>query len=275
MIAKELWEARWKLLIGLLLFVIVVGNLIPYEVILRDALSSPPTVGPDGSPLPEEFIIPMNAVEYALSEMWLSYGVSGGWVMLMLAAFLGFSLVSGEVSRNSIFLLIAKPVSRTRLLLTKYVVAAGILLAVAILGVLGLVASAGLKDYPLDILSITGLILSTALLWLGSMSALGLAILVSIIFRDVIASAVATPLAFALVFFFPGAIVSYFVEVYGGPRSPEAAGQMFEKLTLPFYWASEDLFMGESLAATSFLVCAIATAVPLLVALWLFNRKAY
>lgn len=274
MIAKELRDGWWKALIGIFLFVNAVINLIPYEIILRDA-SGAPTVGPDGLPMPEEFTVPIDPVEYAMQEMWFSFGVNGAWIMGILATFFGFSLVSGEVSRGSIFLLLARPVSRKRLLFEKYGVGAGALLAVATLGTLGLVVSAGLKGYPLDALSVPGLVLSTVLLWLGSLFVLGLAALVSVIFRDVVASAIATPVALALIIFFPGALVSSLVQIYGGPRAPEAEDQMFEKLTLPFYWSNENLFMGENLAATNFLVCAIAAALPLLAALWVFNRKAY
>lgn len=272
MVAKELRDGWWKFAIGVLLFAIVVANLLPYEVILQDTLN-PPLVGPDGSPIPEEFTEPTNPVEYALSEMWFSYGFSGTWIMFTLATFLGFSIVSGEASRSSIFLLLARPVSRTRMLLTKYGVLAGGLLAVFALGALGLIVSAGLKGYPLGELSVAGLFLSVTLLWLGSLSVLGLATLASVVFRDVIASAIATPLVLVLIFFLPGIFVSYFSQEVA--RSAEAAGQWGEKLLLPIYWTSESLFMGESLAATNFLVCAIAAGIPLLAALWLFNRKAY
>lgn len=271
MIAKELRDGWWKFLIGVLLFAVMVANLLPYEVILQD-FSNPPTVGPDGSPMPAEFTVPIDPAGYAVQEMWSSYGPSGMWIMMFLATILGFSLISGEVSRGSIFLLLSNPVSRTRILSTKYGFAAGGLLAVAMLGAFGLILSASLKGYPLGALSIVGLILSVVLLWLGSLSVLGVAALVSVAFRDVISSAIATPLSLVLVFLFPMLSASYFLDV---PNSPEFAGQTGENLLLPLYWFSESLFVGESLAATSFLVCAVAALVPLLAALWLFERKAY
>lgn len=278
MIAKELRGIWWKALIGVFLFVTVVINLIPYEIILRDA-SGAPTVGPDGLPLPEEFTEPIDPVEYAMQEMSFLYGVNGAWIVAILATFLGFSLVSGEVSRGSIFLLLARPITRSRILLTKYLVNAGTLLAVAALGALGLVLSAFLKEYPLGALSVAGFVLSTMLLWLGSLFVLSLAVLVSVVFRDVIVSAIATPFSLALALFFPVFLPEPFVSrifrLSEAPVSPDAAERSGEVLILPIYWYDESLFVGESLAATNFLVCAIAAAVPLLVALWLFDRKAY
>lgn len=213
--------------------------------------------------------MPTDPVEYALLEMWVSFGLNGAWIMGILATFLGFGLVSGEASHGSIFLLLARPIDRTRILLTKYVIGAGLLFVVAVMGALGLVFFAGLKEYPLDTLSVVGLALSAALLWLGSLSVLGLATLTSVVFRDVIASAIATPLSLFLLFFLPGALLSYSIQ------KPEPSAQMVERSSLPFYWVSEDLFMGRSLSLTNFAVCTVAAALPLLVGLWLFNRKAY
>ena len=214
-------------------------------------------------------------VEYALSEMWFPFAVSYPWIMTFLAAALGFSLVSREVNRGTLFLMLAKPVSRGRMLLTKYGVCAGALMAVIVLGVLGLVISAGLNEYPLGAMSAVGLVLSTALVWLGSLFVLGLATLVSVVFRDVVASAVATPLFLVLVLFSPGLFVSYLVQYWDWFLKIENPGQAGEQFMLPLYWANQSLFAGESLAATNFLVCAIAAAIPLLAAFWIFNRKAY
>lgn len=183
--------------------------------------------------------------------------------------------LSLTVPQGSIFLLLAKPVSRTRMLLTKYGVGAGTLLAIAVLGALGLIVSASLKGYPLDTLNVMVLVLSATLLWLGSLSVLGVATLASVVFRDVIASAVATPLALVPIFFIPAPFVSYFLQLLGGTRSPNVSGELAEKPVLPLYWTSESLFVGESLAVTNFPVCTIAAALPLLAAFWIFNRKAY
>lgn len=270
MIFKELREGWWKFGIGVLLFVFVAGSLFPYEEILQKA-SNPPMVGVGSgiSPVPGELGMPGGPVKYALLEMWFSYGLNGAWIMGILATFLGFSMVSGEVSRGTLFLLLARPLARSRMLLTKYGVSAGILLGVSVLGALGMVVFAGLKGYPLDALSVAGLALSATLLWLGSLSVLGLATLASVIFRDVVASAVATPLTLFLLFFLPGALLSYFIQ------KPEPSARVSESLSLPFYWVSEDLFLGKNLAATNFLVCIVAAALPILVALWIFDRKAY
>lgn len=278
MIAKELRDGWWKAAIGIALFALVLDSLFTYETILQEA-SSPSNVWNDGSPAPEEFGMPTDPVEYALSEMWFAFGLNGAWIMGILATFFGFNLISGEASRGTIFLLLAKPIDRTRILLIKYITGAGTLLIVAVVGALGLIFFAGLKEYPLNALSVVGLTLSTTLLWLGSLSVLGLATLASVVFRDVVASAIATPLCLAFIFFFPvflpESFVSYVLQIPDGTGPPEASAQAFEKLSLPAYWIDEKLFMGESFAATNFLVCAIFASLPILAAIWLFKRKAY
>lgn len=273
MTAKELRDAWWKFAAVALLFIaFVVLNTAPYGL-LEEVVANAPEVGPDGSSIPEEFQITENPVEYAMQTMAWNYGWHGSSLLALLAAILAVSLISHEAGQGTIFLLLSKPISRTRLLLEKYAVGAGALFATAVLGTVGLLASAAVQGYPLGSLSVVGVALSTALIWLGSLSVLGGALLASVVFRDGIKSAIATAAAVYLIFAFPKDFLNYSLwnEYYGLGFSEE----FVRSLSLRHYWTSESLYLGESLAVTNFLICGVAATLPLLAALWLFNRKAY
>lgn len=144
MIAKELRDGWWKFAtVALLLLTFVILNTAPYGV-LEEAVANAPKAGPDGSPIPEEFQITENPVEYAMQEMSWTYG----WYASPLLAVLAVTLISLEVGQGAIHFLLSKPISRTRLLLEKYAFGAGALLAVAVIGAVGLVVSAAAQGYP-------------------------------------------------------------------------------------------------------------------------------
>lgn len=275
MIAKEWREARWGLL-SLMIILLLVLNLTSYETTVKiaDMAKDEPTEYPDGTRIPEEERSPTNPTEIAIEEMWeLGYYASGIIAFVPLAAILGAVSISGEVGRNTILLLLSRPISRARSLLTKYAVYAGVLLATALLGSVLLVFVAATLGYPLGHLSIVGVVLSAVLLWLGSLSVLGVAILMSVVFRSVIGSVLATTLAVYLMFVLPGPFMDR--SLWSEYHTFGISEELVWRFTLPYYWTNEDMYMGGSLAATNFLVCLIAAAVPLLAALWLFNRKAY
>ena len=185
MIVKELRDGWWKFAtVALLLLTFIMLNTAPYGV-LEEAVANAPEVGPDGSPIPKEFQITENPTEYAMQEMSWTYGWYGSPLLAILAAILAVTLVSREVGQGTIHLLLSKPIGRTRLLLEKYAVGAGALLAVAVIGAIGLVVSAAVQGYPLGFLSVVGVALSTTLIWLGSLSVLGGALLASVFFKDV------------------------------------------------------------------------------------------
>lgn len=273
MIAKEWRGARWKLAIVALLFVALMA-LTPnsYEMIVDDAQNQP-TAEPDGSPMPEEFLGTKDPVKFAMQEMAWIYGWYGAPLISALAAVLGVTLVSREVGQDTIFLLLSKPIRRSRLLLEKYSIGAGALFVAALLGSVGLVVSAALRGYPVGDISIVGVVLSTVLLWLGSLSALGAALLISVLFRGILKSVVATVGAVYLVFTFPEGFLNY--SLWSQYQELGISEEFVSGLALQHYWTSESLYLGESFMPVSFLVCLIAAAVPLLIALWLFNRKAY
>lgn len=74
-------------------------------------------------------------------------GNSAGLVLLILAATVGSSLIAAEVSRNTIFVLLSRPLSRERVLLTKYGVGAAGLLGVT-LALLTMTAVTGQAQHP-------------------------------------------------------------------------------------------------------------------------------
>lgn len=233
MVAKELRDAWWKLLAAAVAVVpsllIVAEYLPPYESAGRVVEEFPPGI--------------------VTQQLW-NVSSGGGLALGFLAALLGAALVSGETSQSTIFLLLSRPVGRARVLLTKYAVCAGILLAAAAFGhVLFLAVAFVAKGYPPGLVSVSSVILSTVLLWLGSLFVLGATLIVSVAFRNVTASVIAAALV----------VVAYWFSASLGVG----------------YWSSENLYAGSNLAPTYFLVSTIAAAVPLLVALWLFRRKAY
>lgn len=118
MIAKEWRDARWKFLIATVPVVLLVLLLSPYGEFVEEARRIP---GED-------------PVENALRDLNDLYYLGGFFVLLPLAAFLGVASISGEVSSGTVLLLLSRPMSRTRLLLTKYAVCAGTLLVAAVLG---------------------------------------------------------------------------------------------------------------------------------------------
>ena len=132
MITKELIDSRWKILIGAVLsVVIIILGAVSFDLI-RQALT------------PEQLQSVSNAVGQnfasALTDyntfLWnLTFNLSGdsGIVMVIIAALLGASLIAGEVNKQTIFLLLSRPLSRNRILLTKYAVGAAILLGLTIL----------------------------------------------------------------------------------------------------------------------------------------------
>jgi len=72
--------------------------------------------------------------------------------------------------------------------------------------------------------------------------------------------------------------VESLVAKYGGKRAVDGLSlTVFVMASVaPLYsWTSAILYAGEGLAPLNFLACIALATVLLLVALWLFNRKAY
>lgn len=264
MIAKDLREALWPFLAMALLVLLSVPFTTPIETTAFDVESE--------------------GMRYAVYELYEYYS-RGGLPLVLLAALLGAGSISSEVSRSTIFLLLSKPVGRARVLLNKYTACAATLLMATIFGHALLLATAA-KSYSLEEISLTGVLIATVLLWLGSLFVLGVALLLSIILRSALAAFIATLISvYLLLFIMPQLLVAALprqlkVWPFYDPEMPEfeqgALGSALpEKLMLSNYWTDPGLYTGNTLAGTSLLVCLVSALPPLLAALWLFNRKAY
>lgn len=265
MVAKEWRDARWKFALGTLgILAFAAFVVLPYE-----RMSSMPGRSPGG----------LRPADYAVGSLSGAFGTAGGYALIPLAVLIGVTLVSGEVAGGTIYLTLSKPLSRSRLLLTKYCVGAVALLAVASVGSIGLLACATVLGYPLDRFSALGVVLSTILLWLGILFVFGIALLMSVAFRSVIGGIAAASLTLYLAL--PGGtwIISLLGVLFGDDyiyrhESYYWFGAIYNMVPTN-YWTDRGLYLGESLAPANFVVCLISALVPLLAALWLFNRKAY
>ena len=100
-------------------------------------------------------------------------------------------------------------------------------------------------------------------MWLGGLFVFGVALLASVVFGDVIRSTAVALVVGFLTFRIPVG------------RGDDGLNPLPQTLVLPDFWHDPTLYAGEKLVPASFLICLFAAAVPLLAALWLFNRKAY
>ncbi len=279
---KEWRDARWKLAVAMVFALLLIPSLAPYEEIVRMA-QNVTTELPDGTQIPESERLSTNPAKYAVQDLASLYTVGGVAILIPLSALLGVGLVSGEVGNGTILLLLSKPVGRTRALLTKYTVCAGTLLIAAIFGNLLLIVGGAARGYPFEQFSFSGVALSVLLLWLGMLFVLGVALLASVIFRNVVVSVATTILAlYVILSVFPQFLLARFydyqaryTDVRPGMERPGATETAIQNLDLARYWTDERMFTGEGVATTSFVVCLIAAVIPLLLALWLFERRAY
>jgi ABC-type transport system involved in multi-copper enzyme maturation permease subunit len=318
-VAKEWWEARWKFVlaaVAILAFVAFAPR--PYGEIIKQAeygiermsaeLESPEEPVPPGAPLPPGYTKesyeqslrdeldrmrrPDFPAELAKLEVREIHAAEKYMFLVPLATLLGVALVSGEVSRGSIFLLLSRPVSRTRIFFTKYSVGAALLLAVALLGGMGIVISGYAHGYPAASMNVAEILASAGIFWLGTVSVLGVATLASVLFRDVIRSIIATVAALYAIFSLPDLIREatswwYWSDraYFDGPMAQEGWYESFEVYRITRYWAIVDpyengpfeipLASQQPDPMLSVLVCLIAAVLPLIVALWLFHRKSY
>ncbi len=210
-----------------------------------------------------------------LVEFWNFYNV-GGVVLGALAFVLGATLVSGEVGGGTISLLLSRPLSRTRILLTKYAVCAGVLLAAAVLGGVLMLTVAALRGYPMGEVSYPGVLLLALMMWFVSVFVLGVALLVSVLLRGTIPSLVVTALVLLAIFTFPGNLLNAVSIINHRMLADNQAWfDLFNRLAPYRYLIAPRVFDGESLGTTKFHYWTVATTVPLLTALWIFRRRAY
>jgi ABC-type transport system involved in multi-copper enzyme maturation permease subunit len=280
MVAKEWRDARWKLVVGTLLFLaLVTSNLAPYKDAMMSLEPPPPAVVQDIAPSPFEAKI-SGPAEWSVTHIWFSYN-TGKSILALIAVVLAVGFVSGEVSRGTIFLLLSKPVGRVRVFLVKYGIGALVLLAITALGSVGTTLFAVHRGYPLGHMSVVGVTLSTLLLWLGALSIFGLALLVSVVFEDAVKSTMIILPLVLMIFALPldlqfGTPVErtdrFLAEADPEPTTPVG---LENGAALAFYWSSENVYQGEESAPTYFLICLVAAVLPLLAGLLMCRRKAY
>jgi ABC-2 type transport system permease protein len=248
---KELLEARWKLISFVLLALLVAGvNVASYQFVKgpMPGVSTGGSVPPSIQNLLQERLASFNAFAWG---GW--FQLNGPFILALGAAILGCGLIAGEVSKGTIFFLLSKPVSRERILLTKYGVSMGILFAVTLTASITIEGVGIALGHPQEVLR---LLVATVLLWLGALFPLGLSLFFSVVFPDIV-----RPLAFALVITVVLSLSAIFPN-----------GQDWSLLR---YWSSSDAYLGGGFPLKESLVCLVAAALPLLGALVVFRRKAY
>ena len=315
MLAKEWWDARWKFAlaaVAVLAFVAVtprsyalIQDDIQFQVEMMRAQLEPsePFMGSQPAPpgyssegYEEEvrdeiermqrpnYLLDMTRIEMTDLQMGTGYVI-----LIPVAALLGVALISGEVSRGTVFLLLARPISRTRILLTKYVVSVVVLLAVALLGGLGILVSGRAHGYPASTIDASQTLAYAGSFWLGTVSVLGVALLMSVIFRDVVRSVIATVVTLCAIFLFPGLLreIAWWLspssqrEYFQGPLTQGNWYENLEAFKIINYWFITNNVYGGPFTgqydnlAVKLIVCLTTAVLPLIVALLIFRRKSY
>jgi ABC-type transport system involved in multi-copper enzyme maturation permease subunit len=252
MVVKEFIEARWKAIIGSVVAVIVAASLASTYDLIKNVLT-----GDAAQQIPSQLqgTIQQLTGSYAgyIWSQWFSK--NGPEILAILAAVLGASLIANEVNKGTIFFLLSKPVGRDRVLLTKYLVSALILLGVMLLSGVAILIAAAIVGHPQNV---GGVLISTVLLWLGMLFVLGLALLFSVLFHDVL-----RPLIFSLLF-------TLLLSVPG--LIPNAT---LNDWNLTFYWSNFAAYQGTMFPLKALLICLIAAMVPVALAIPLFRKQAY
>lgn len=276
MVAKEWRDARWKFAVATILVLLLSTYLTPYsEIVATAGEIGGMTMGEGRDPaLPPS--VAYNAERMALDEMWGFYNVGGLVALGSLALVLGATLISGETGSGTISLLLSRPLSRTRILLTKYAVCAAVLLTAAALGGVLILTVAALREYPMGDVSYSGVLLLGLMMWLVSVFVLGVALLVSVFFRGAIPSLAVTALALLAFFTFPENVLNVISIVdYRILMNSQSWYEFFYRLAPGRYLIAPGVFKGDLPGAARFLYWTIAAAVPLLAAVWIFRKKSY
>src|SRR5438477_9622992 len=141
MVAKELIDARWKAVIGTALSVmLVLVGAFTYDLVRRAI--SPEQLNQASQVAGVDLASRLSNYAVYVWGQTFSVASNSGVVLILVAALLGASMIAGEVSKGTFFLLLSRPLSRDRILLTKYLVGAVVLLGMgALTGIVLLVAS--------------------------------------------------------------------------------------------------------------------------------------
>jgi ABC-2 type transport system permease protein len=250
MTTKEVLEARWKVgIFALLVFLVASFNSAFYQV---EGYKLDPH---NNAPPPLQILIPEHLANTFNTFVWIEwFATNGPFLLAFLAALLGAGLIASEVSRGTIFFLLSKPVSRERILLIKYGVSAALLLAVSVVGSVGLAVVGIVLGQPLNVLN---LLVATVLLWQAALFPLGLALFFSVILSDSF-----RPMVFSLLILF-----AFIVLPVTLPNGWD--------WSLWHYWSSLNAYLDGTFPLKECLVCLVTAALPLLAALVVFHRKAY
>ncbi len=254
MIAKELIDARWKAIIGAALSTVtILLGAFTFELV-RSALNSS-QINSASSILGSDFLARLsNYGAYVWSQTYSPSGNSGLFLMIV-AALIGASFIAGEVSKGTIFLLLSRPMSRDRILLTKYLVGAVVLLAMNVIAGIVLLLGSAISGH-LQNVNVSGVTLSALLFWLGTLFVLGVSTLFSVIFNDVL-----RPLALTVVVVLLLSLPGFF------PHGSD--------WVLPSYWSNLPAFLGQEFPTKALVVSLIAAAIPVLASVPLFRKQNY
>jgi ABC-2 type transport system permease protein len=253
MVVKEFIEARWKAIIGSAVAIIAAAALASTYDLVKHALPTGNTAQQVPSSSQGLLQQILGSYESYVWSQWFSK--NGPEILAILAAVLGASLIASEVNKGTIFFLLSKPVSRERVLLTKYLVSALMLLGVMLLSSVALLVAAALVGHPQNV---GGVLISTVLLWLGLLFVLGLALLFSVLFKEVL-----RPLIFSLLIPLLLSIPSLI---------PNGT---FNDWTLTFYWSNFAAYQGTVFPLKALIICLMAALVPVALAIPLFRKQAY
>ncbi|HEY1391095.1 MAG TPA: ABC transporter permease subunit [Ktedonobacterales bacterium] len=261
MIAKETRADRWAVVVGLLVLALRLQSAITTDLHTQSVTALAYNFDADFSAVTAGHISTGAAYLWATFfsdlTLYLLVGIGG--------AIFGAGLIASEASSGSIYVLLSRPMSRTRILLTKYGVAAGLSLLLCMLfGAISFSVGAwqGVESPPLG-----GWALSVLLLWLGMLFVIGVAMLYSVLVPSALAAGV---LAFFTVYVLDiapvfhsgtGSNVQYFL---GGPPWQLSA-----------YWSSLGIYAGAESPVKSLVIATVAAGIPVALAVVLFVRKAY
>jgi ABC-2 type transport system permease protein len=256
MVVKELIEARWKAIIGSVVAVMVAAALASTYQLINNLLAGQLT-GDATQQIPSQLQGQIQQLtgsyDAYIWSQWFSK--NGPEILAILAAVLGASLIASEVNKGTIFFLLSKPVSRDRVLLTKYLVSALILLGVLLLSGVAILIAAAIVGHPQNV---GGVLISTILLWLGMLFVLGFALLFSVLFHDVL-----RPLIFSL-------LLTLLLSIPG--LIPNAT---LHNWNLTFYWSNFAAYQGMIFPLKALIICLVAAMVPVALGIPLFRKQAY
>jgi ABC-2 type transport system permease protein len=254
MLVKELRAARWAVLAALLIIASRVLDVATTNLRTQTVRTVTYQIDADFAP------VAAGHVSAGAAYVWGSFFADVNLYLLvgLGGAIFGAALIASEVSSGSIFILL----SRLRVLLTKYGVAAGLLLLLCVLcGGLALL----LGRWQGVELSVGGVLLSMLLLWLAALFVLGLTLLYSVLVPSALAAG------------FLGFFTTYLLAI--GPLLPDARHHQSAlggpDWSITSYWGTLGIYAGVESPAKSLVVALVAALIPLLVAVFVFMRKAF